>query len=176
MSKVCTRLKILKKVHIGLQKKNFNTCVCIFLQKFSTEDILVKLRLFSLFFCPCIDWNWLQIRRDVLQILENLFVLYHYALENVLGFLKYFSNHYTRIYQDTLVFGHLRNYILTNFYHWLSKRKSSCSIRHRVNLISFSSFSRYMRNDVCSIYGIADILGNFAVFSKLMLFSSSWIF
>ena len=73
-------------------------------------------------------WNYLQLRKDVLLFSENY----------LFGVPKYFSNHLTFNYLFTVEFGHLKNYRLAKFSHWMSESKSSyIIIIHTAKLISF---------------------------------------
>ena len=86
--------------------QNFNKSVGIFLRKSSTVDISVKLRLFSTICVSTYGLETIIKAKRCVHILRKIFVSHLYVLKKLLGFSKYFSNHYASNYLDTLVFGH----------------------------------------------------------------------
>ena len=107
---------------------------------------------YDIFFCNSYNRIFLSVRMELttnmkicFSIFRKLSVMYHYTLKRLLGFTKYFSNNLTGNYLGTLMFGPFQNYRPAKFYHRMSKSTSSCIIRHRVNLITFLSYSRYVK-------------------------------
>ena len=96
--------------------KSFMKSKCMFLRKFSTVELLIKLRLFT---SLSMSLYGLELKTDTKScsaISSKLIVLYDYASKKLIGFLKSFSNYYAYNYVDMLVFKQLRNYSMLSFF------------------------------------------------------------
>ena len=98
----------------------------MFLMKNLTVELGLKVKLFKIL---CLSFYWpesIHDRRGCSNVVRKLTVSYHYALKLLIGFPKYFSNHYTCNALNMLTFQHLVNYRLFGYYKWLSDTNSPC--------------------------------------------------
>ena len=140
--------------------KSFNNSVGMFLRKFATVELSIKLRLFT---SLCMSLYGLELITDTKgcsDVLSKLSVSYHYALKRILGFPKRFSNHYTCNYLDMLIFKHLRNYRTLKFLRWLNSSNSPCLVWHKVMLGRCSRYASYVRDVYRREYNVLDVLDN----------------
>ena len=138
----------------------FNRMVGMFIRKFATVELGLKVKLFNIL---CLSFYGLELvldQRGCSSAVRKLAVSYHYALKRLIGFPKYFSNHYTCNALNMLTFQHLMNYRLFRYYKWLSETKSPCFIAHKCALVHFSVLSQKVRRIFSSSYGVCNLLEN----------------
>ena len=147
----------------------FNRAVGMFLRKFSTVDLSIKLKLFTSFCMSMYGLELITQTRGCNNVLHKLSISYHHALKRLLGFPKYFSNHYTCNFLEMLVFKHFRNYRAAKFIKWLEVSDSPCIIWHKVFLTKFSAYGGYLRDVFRRNYDIIDVPDNDldAIYSRL---------
>ena len=132
----------------------------MFIRKFSSLDFSVKVKLFNSF---CMNFYGLEIfmnKKHCSDLLRQLGVAYHYALKKLLGFPKYYSNHYTCYLLDDLVFTHFMNYRRCRFLFWLKDTISPCFYRHKTFFMRFSHFNKFITEIFNTTYGVCNLLDN----------------
>lgn len=139
---------------------NFNKVVGMFLRKFSTIRLDVKMKLFNTLCMSLYGLEMVYDSRGCAAALRRLAVSYHYGLKRLLGFPKHFSNHYTCNVLNMFTFGHLRNYRMMKFYAWMKDTKIVCMMRHRYTMIHHSDFAKRINRVFSNVYEVSDVLSN----------------
>ena len=87
-------------------------------------------------------------------------VAYHYAIKEMLGLPKYFSNHYACSTLDRLTFEHLMNFRAMRFIFWLNECESPCFSRYKLFFMNRSKLSKYVNNVFEDKYSVLGVLEN----------------
>ena len=104
----------------------FNRSFGFLFRKFNSVNIDVFNKLFQSF-CTSFYGSELWVDRKIcLFAFKHLAVSYHAALKKILGFPKFYSNHFTCSLLNTMTFENFINFKSLRFLFWLDKSKSPC--------------------------------------------------
>ena len=138
----------------------FNKSFGFLFRKFSSVDTDV---LFSLFnsFCTSFYGSELWInRKKATAAFKHVSVSYHIALKKILGFPKYFSNHYTCSILNTMTFEHFINFKTLRYMFWLRNCSSPCFFKHKHYFMQFSILKHDFYKLWCQKYNVKDVFNN----------------
>ena len=139
---------------------NFNKSVGMFMRKFSSLEMHVKIPLFE---SLCLSFYGIDLfmnRRLSGHSIRKLGVAYHYAYKRLLGFPKRFSNHYTCAVLQRPTFSHFINQRLVKFLFWLKQSDSPCFVRFKTYFMKHSHFLSFISRIFNLEYNVSSVCDN----------------
>ena len=146
-------------------KRNF----VFLLRKFYSVDIEF---FYSLFNSYCSSFyaseRWVN-RTKCSRNFKALSVSYHSALKKILGFLRFYSNHFTCSVLNAFTFEHYINLKCIRFLFWLFKNEGPCFILHKWYFLNMSLYKKKIDEMCVNKYNLSNILDNDfdAIFSRI---------
>ena len=108
-------------------KRNF----FFLLRKFNSVDIEICYSFFNSY-CSLFYASELWVNRaKCSRIFKALSVLYHFAPKKILGFPRFYSNHFTCGVLNAFTFEHYINLKCISFLFWLFKNEGPCFVLHK---------------------------------------------
>lgn len=152
--------RLSEKSELSRIQSSFNNSVGMFLRKFYSVDIRVKLTLFR---SLCLSFYGLELINNIKgcsDVFKKCAVSYHMALKRLLGVPRYFSNHYVCNDLNMFTFKHFVNVKVLKFFMWLISSSSPCLYRHKAYFVNFSLLATSVQKIFAETYGVQDVFDN----------------
>ena len=139
---------------------SFNRNVGMLNRQFHSVDLDVKIKLFNTLCLPMYGLSLWSYRRKAKMCLKQLAVSYHLGLKRLLGYPKYFSNHFVCQELNVLTFEHFLNLQTVKAYFRLINSESYCMIGLRTYMAHFSSCKLELDKVFHDVYEVDDFHNN----------------
>ena len=148
----------------------FNKSFGFLFRKFQSVNPSIFYSLF-ISFCASFYGSELWVDRDKARCtFRKLSVCYHNALKKILGFPRFYGNHFTCSLLNAPTFEHFMTLKVTRFMFWLKRSWSPCFYRHKFYFLNNSVHVENFNKMWLSKYDVTQVLDNDieALFSRIV--------
>ena len=141
-------------------KLSFKRSFGFLFRKFYSANLEVFYSLFNSF-CSSFYASELRVNRaKCSRNFKDLSIVYHSAFKKMLGFPKFYSNHFTCKVLNAFTFEHFINFKCIRFLFWLYKNDGPCFALRKFYFLNMSLYRQEIDKVVREKYTMSNILEN----------------